>query len=93
VKELGDELDLDSGTLTPLLKRMEANQLIIRERSKKDERVVIVKLTEAGAALKEEAECIPVSLLMASGMTIEELRTLNETIHMLSDKVVQVSGK
>jgi MarR family transcriptional regulator, organic hydroperoxide resistance regulator len=93
VKELGDELDLDSGTLTPLLKRMEANQLIIRERSKEDERVVIVKLTEAGAALKEEAECIPVSLLTASGMTIEELRKLNETIHMLSDKVVQVSGK
>lgn len=93
VKELGDELDLDSGTLTPLLKRMEANKLIVRERSKEDERVVIVKLAEAGAALKDEAECIPLSLLTASGMSVEEIRALNETINILSDNVVRMSGK
>lgn len=51
VKELGDVLDHDSGTLTPLLKRMEANKMIVRKRLKKDERVVTVKLAEAGAAL------------------------------------------
>ncbi|WP_420808646.1 transcriptional regulator, SarA/Rot family [Cohnella luojiensis] len=52
-------LDLDSGTLTPLLKRMEINKLIRRERSKEDERVVVIKLTNTGAALKEKALVFP----------------------------------
>lgn len=52
VKELGEQLDLDSGTLTPLLKRMETNELIRRVRSTEDERVVLVLLTEKGLALK-----------------------------------------
>ncbi|AJY75105.1 MarR family winged helix-turn-helix transcriptional regulator [Paenibacillus beijingensis] len=93
VKELGDALDLDSGTLTPLLKRMEAGKLIRRERSKEDERVVTVRLEEAGASLKEEAACIPLSLLASSGMSVEEVKSLNETIKVLSDKVAQLSGK
>ncbi|WP_274653886.1 MarR family winged helix-turn-helix transcriptional regulator [Paenibacillus humicola] len=93
VKELGEALDLDSGTLTPLLKRMEANKLIVRERSKEDERVVVVKLAETGAALKEEADCIPMSLLTASGMTTEEIVRLTESINDLSEKVVRAIGK
>lgn len=93
VKELGEQLDLDSGTLTPLLKRMEANELIRRVRSKEDERVVTVMLTERGVALKAEADCIPSALLTASGMSIEEVAELNKTIKELADNVVRISGK
>lgn len=93
VKELGELLDLDSGTLTPLLKRMEANELIRRVRSTEDERVVMVLLTEKGLALKGEADCIPSALLSASGMSNEEVLELNKTIKVLADKVVQTSGK
>ena len=69
VKELGGKLHLDSGTLTPLLKKLEAQGIVRRERSRTDERSVIVHLTERGVALREEAvmvpekmaECIPIS--------------------------------
>lgn len=93
VKELGELLDLDSGTLTPLLKRMEANELIRRVRSTEDERVVMVLLTEKGLTLKGEADCIPSALLSASGMSNDEVLELNKTIKVLADKVVQTSGK
>jgi DNA-binding MarR family transcriptional regulator len=59
VKALGDRLMLDSGTLTPLLKRIEAAGLIRRERSREDERQVILSLTEAGSALREQGYCVP----------------------------------
>ncbi|CAH1197295.1 MULTISPECIES: MarR family winged helix-turn-helix transcriptional regulator [Paenibacillus] len=93
VKELGEQLDLDSGTLTPLLKRMEMNELIRRVRSTEDERVVLVLLTEKGLALKEQSDCIPSELLSASGMSIEDVSELNKTIKELVEKVVQTSGK
>lgn len=93
VKELGDVLDLDSGTLTPLLKRMETNGLLRRERSTKDERVVTVRLTVAGEALKEEAVCVPLALLAASGMSVEEITELNDTVHKLSENVLRMSGQ
>lgn len=59
VKELGERLYLDSGTLTPLLKRLEQKGLVKRERDSTDERVLIVSITEAGEALKEQAVEIP----------------------------------
>lgn len=59
VKELGEKLYLDSGTLTPLLKKLELKGYVTRERSSKDERNLIVKITESGEALKEEAVDIP----------------------------------
>lgn len=62
VKALGDRLMLDSGTLTPLLKRMEAAGLIRRERSREDERQVIVSLTEAGSQLREKGVCVPTAM-------------------------------
>lgn len=70
VKSLGEQLYLDSGTLTPLLKKMEAQGLVIRKRDGKDERNVIVSITEQGEQLKKKAvevpskikECIPISL-------------------------------
>ena len=59
VKSLGERLYLDSGTLTPLLKSLEAKGYIRRRRSERDERVLMAELTEAGAALKERARPIP----------------------------------
>ncbi|OCT13328.1 MarR family transcriptional regulator [Paenibacillus pectinilyticus] len=77
VKELSEKLDLDSGTLTPMLKRMEAQQLLVRKRSQEDERVVLIHITEAGLALYERALCIPQTLFEASGMSPEEITNFN----------------
>ena len=62
VKALGDRLMLDSGTLTPLLKRMEAAGLISRQRSREDERQGIVSLTKAGSQLREKGSCVPAAM-------------------------------
>jgi MarR family transcriptional regulator, organic hydroperoxide resistance regulator len=59
VKAIGDRLGLDSGTLTPLLKRLESNGLILRKRGREDERQVLVELSEAGHALRERAGSVP----------------------------------
>lgn len=59
VKAIGDRLGLDSGTLTPLLKRLESNGLILRKRGREDERQVLVELSEAGHALREKAGSVP----------------------------------
>lgn len=80
IKELGEALDLDTGTLTPLLKRMEFAGLLIRRRDTVDQRVVNIHITPAGKALQEKAACIPQSLLVASGMKEEALGEINATI-------------
>jgi DNA-binding MarR family transcriptional regulator len=59
VKDLGERLYLDSGTLTPLLKRLEQKQLLTRNRCKEDERLVMISITPRGEALKEKATAIP----------------------------------
>ncbi|MGE6631101.1 MarR family winged helix-turn-helix transcriptional regulator [Bacillus sp. NPDC077027] len=83
VKKIGELLYLDSGTLTPMLKRMEQNGIISRERSKEDERSVQVKLTEYGAELKEKATSIPFKMLSGTGKSEEELKELRSTLHQL----------
>jgi DNA-binding MarR family transcriptional regulator len=83
VKQLGKSLYLDSGTLTPMLKRMEANNLIKRYRSQDDERVVWVSLTEKGASLKERAYCIPEELFEKSGLTAEEMQDMLQRLQAL----------
>src|ERR1700750_3397047 len=65
LKDIGERLFLDSGTLTPLLKRLEAAQLVRRTRSKEDERQVLIALTAQGQALKEKARAVPMSILEA----------------------------
>ncbi len=70
VKELGERLFLDSGTLTPLLKKLEGKGYITRERSEEDERNLIVRITEKGRALKKKAADIPQK--MASCITLEK---------------------
>lgn len=77
VKELGEKLYLDSGTLTPLLKRLEKSEYVIRKRSEKDERVLKVWLTLKGEKLKEEAKKIPQELsskFSKSGVEYELLK-------------------
>ncbi|UAL45950.1 MarR family winged helix-turn-helix transcriptional regulator [Sutcliffiella horikoshii] len=83
VKELGEKLILDSGTLTPMLKRMETNQLITRSRSKKDERSVVITLTSKGKALNKEVECIPNKFLEKISLNTDELKALSELLTKL----------
>ena len=80
VGALGDALDLDSSTLTPLLKRLEAGGLVERRRDPDDERRVIVALTEKGQALREQAASVPEKLFCALNMPLAELTTLRERL-------------
>lgn len=76
VGEISNRLLTDPGSLTPLLKRLEAEGLLSRTRSREDERVVVVELTDAGRALQDKAMDIPQCILGASGLDIEQLRKL-----------------
>ena len=84
VRELGERLYLDSGTLTPLLKKMESSGLVRRERAKEDERVTRIYLTEAGRALHEKCLEIPVHLSRSiSAFSLEDARTLYDLLYRL----------
>ncbi|NWC95316.1 MULTISPECIES: MarR family winged helix-turn-helix transcriptional regulator [unclassified Pseudomonas] len=76
VGEISTRLLTDPGSLTPLLKRLEAEGLLSRTRSREDERVVVVELTDAGRALRDKAMDIPQCILGASGLDMEQLRKL-----------------
>jgi len=89
VSELGGKLLLDSGTLTPLLKRLEAAGLVQRARDAEDERQVRIRLTRAGLALKEKARAIPEAILCAAGQPRPELRALNQELLRLRDQLNQ----
>ncbi|MFI0903050.1 MarR family winged helix-turn-helix transcriptional regulator [Streptomyces sioyaensis] len=80
VKAIGEQLRLDSGTLSPLLKRLESAGLVRRERSTEDERSVTIHLTPAGDELRAQALPVPRRMLAATGLTIEELRTLQSLL-------------
>ncbi len=83
VKELGEKLHLDSGTLTPLLKRLENKGLVSRTRSQLDERVVQIHLTEQGKALKTQASHIPVAIFQQSGLPLAKLLELKQSCDLL----------
>lgn len=83
VKELGEKLHLDSGTLTPLLKRLENKGLVSRTRSQLDERVVHIHLTEQGKALKTQASHIPVAIFQQSGLPLAKLLELKQSCDLL----------
>ena len=80
VTSLGERLKLDSGTLTPLLKRLEAKRLIQRQRSNEDERQVWVRLTAFGESLKQQAKKVPEKLVCNAGLKPEELVALRDTL-------------
>jgi DNA-binding MarR family transcriptional regulator len=83
VKTIGEQLDLDSGTLSPLLKRLEQNGLITRTRDPRDERQVIVALTAKGQVMRSEVDTIMASIGQAAGCTLEEMVTIREMLQGL----------
>ena len=87
VKDIGARLFLDSGTLTPLLKRLEAAVLIKRTRSTEDERQVLIALTPQGHALREKAKAVPQSILAASACSVGELLAMKDEIVALRDRL------
>jgi len=88
VSELGERLYLDSGTLTPLLKRLESSGLISRIRAVEDERRVHITLTAAGRKLKAKAVRVPGCILEASQCSIPELMSLTQQMRALRQRLV-----
>lgn len=86
VKELGNTLYLDSGTLTPLLKKLEAKGLITRARSKTDERNLDVAITELGEKLKEQALTVPAEIANCSNLEPEEAMMLYKILYKMLGK-------
>ncbi len=93
VGAIAQQLALESSTLTPLLKRLEAAGLVQRLRNPENERQVIISLTSAGAALQGQSGCLGVALLEASGEEPSKLGELNEEIRRLRDSLYQHLGK
>lgn len=87
VGALGERLYLDSGTLTPLLKRLETAKLLKRERSGEDERQVFIHLTDKGRALKRAAASIPARAASATGMGMMDLIKLRDKLGKLRDQL------
>lgn len=88
VSEIGEQLQLDSATLTPLLKRLEAARLIDRARSAQDERQVLVTLTSAGRALKSKAKAVPPEIAAATGCSRDTLVRTRTQLDALRDRLL-----
>ena len=87
VKALGQELYLDSGTLTPLLKKLEEKGLVTRRRSDLDERNLIVTITELGEAMRDQALHIPAEMTKCINLPKEDIRDLYRMLHQLLEYV------
>lgn len=87
VGQLGQALQLESNTLTPLLKRMEAQGLVVRARDARDERQVRVSLTDLGREMQGQAAGIPGCILERSGMTLAGLTALRDQVNALRDQL------
>jgi DNA-binding MarR family transcriptional regulator len=87
VSEIGERLFLDSTTLTPLLKRLEASGLVSRTRAANDERQVIITLTRQGRALKSQAQEVPESVFCASECTLEQVVSIRDHLLLLRGKL------
>ena len=92
VRDLGRALELDSGTLSPLLKRLESAGLLRRTRSAADERRVEVYLTEEGRALQEKALPLPQRVAEAAGLEPQEMHTLQETLAKVTKALRSAAG-
>ncbi|MEU8978255.1 MarR family transcriptional regulator [Streptomyces sp. NPDC048309] len=92
VKKVGEHLRLDSGTLSPLLKRLEAAGFVRRERNARDERSVHVHLTDEGVALRERALLVPRRIAAATGAPLEEIRDLRERLDRLTAALDEAAG-
>lgn len=89
VSEIGNKLFLESSTLTPILKKLEAMQLVNRTRSKEDERQVIITLSEKGKILKEQAVNIPAHILEASSCNMTTLLDLKDQLTQLRTNIAK----
>lgn len=87
VRELGDELRLDHGTLTPLLKRMESSGLVERRRDNVDERFVVVSLAGRGESLRQHAERIQCDMKDQLGLDPQDFEDLQTTLRLLMSRV------
>ena len=92
VSEIGARIFLDSGTLTPLLKRLEKSQLITRERDADDERRVFIALTETGQALRTDALHIPECILAQTQCDVPALQVINQDIRRLRERLIAPMG-
>ena len=86
VRELGQRLQLDSGTLTPLLKRLQVAELVTRQRRQQDEREVDIRLTDTGLALREKASGIPECLAQCMQLPIEQVQSLRDELSDSPDR-------
>lgn len=89
VSQIGERLFLDSATLTPLLKRLEAAGLLTRQRAAEDERQVVISLTAEGRALRRKAGAIPEAIFCASGCELDELLELKSRLDGLRERLSQ----
>lgn len=89
VKQLGERLFLDSGTLTPLLKKLEASGYITRERDPSDERNIVIKLTRKGYNLKKQAVCVPKQMLQGLQFSNVKAYLLMKTLHELMESFAE----
>lgn len=89
VKELGSRLFLDSGTLTPLLKKLEAQGYVERTRDPRDERNIIIRLTDKGRDLKQMAVCVPRQMIDSLDIGNMKAVVLMKTLHQLMDAFVE----
>ncbi|MBU3214158.1 MarR family transcriptional regulator [Clostridium estertheticum] len=93
VKEIGIKLHLDSGTLTPLFKKLECMNLVKRTRDTVDERNVYITLTPAGVELKKMAICIPKEIFCSTGLSLENAITLKENVNSLLSNLTSNNKK
>lgn len=93
VKHLGERLMLDSGTLTPLLKRLETLGLVSRKRAEADERQVLVSLTPAGRKMREKAQEIPPAVACGTGLDAASFTTLMDALEGLRARLLAAAGR
>ncbi|EFE96886.1 MarR family winged helix-turn-helix transcriptional regulator [Serratia odorifera] len=88
VSDIGERLFLDSATLTPLLKRLEAAGLLLRYRAVNDERQVIIALTDAGRALREKAHAVPEAVMCATDCSLDEVSSIKQQLEKLRNRLI-----
>src|SRR5260370_37211415 len=93
VKDMGERVFLDSGTLRPIVKRMETAELISTTRSSEDERQVLIALTSRGQALREKAKTVPQAILAASECSVTELSAMKNELIALRDQLNAAMGE
>lgn len=92
VGAIAERLDLESSTVTPLVKRLEASGYATRRRNPADERQVVVGLTPAGQAMRERCACLGEALLAASGMPLQRIHALNQEVRTLRQALAEARG-